>query len=305
MKFLALACLAFIVVAFASSFVEAGRGSQPRIPDHCNPAKNDFQKQNAAQLNAISANPTTDLWYQSIAITMVAPPTGSLTEVARQSYWQSRVYSTRNCAIVEVQAWPRSENQVVFQEIHSIVDDMDGESSGRRHGGGGGNSPSFVDQTYTVEWKTNYTSDSALVEGMPSKSYVTGNSIVQIEFFDPTKTSSFYTQQMQVQVAHQSRHYTQIITVDPTGASAPLTVWANSTVVPRAAQPSLIKDAFDAYKSGNVPVEQDPFDPTRYVYVYTGASAQKTSDSVEDLYYVVDTTGTFAQYFGKPMTFAQ
>ena len=263
-----------LVVAFASLFL-LGEATQSRLPDHCNPNLADFKKNNRGQLDAIAARPNSDLWYQNI--TILSYVDGVPVPVINYAYWQSRVYSARDCAFVEVQAWYRSTNQLAFQQINSKVNEL---SRLVPASGGGNGRPKYAEQTYTVEWKTNLTADSAAVEGATVKSFTAGPSIVRIDFSDPTSGTVFFTEELRTVKPFLRRFYTQTMTVDPTGSTLPLVILFDSFVVPRSYQPSLIQDAFDAYAHGNVPVEQDPQDPTRYIYLYTGA-AEKSSNDVD------------------------
>ena len=237
-----------------------------RIADRCNPNLADFKKNNRGQLDAIAPHPASDLWYQNISITTWDPATGDITPVVNYGYWQSREYSARDCAFVEVQAWYRSENQLAFQQINSNVNELlrlaptNGNNSNRN---------ALADQTYTVEWKTNLTADSAAVEGSTIRSFASGSGIVRIDFYPPQSNTVFFTEELRTVKPFLRRFYTQTMTVDPTGSTLPLVIEFDSFVVPRAYQPGLVQNAFDAYGRKQVPVEQDPQDPSRYIYLYT------------------------------------
>ncbi len=263
--------LIFVVVALVALSLVVVEAS--RVLDRCNPNLADFRKNNRGQLDAISSRPALDLWYQNI--TILSYVDGVPVPVVTYGYWQSRVYSVRDCAFVEVQAWYRSENQLAFQQINSKVNELLRLTPSSN----GNNRAPFADQTYTVEWKTNLTADSAAVEGSTIKSFTTGPSIVRIDFFDPQTNIAFFTEELRTVRQYLRRFYTQTMTVDPTGSTLPLLIAFDSFVVPRSYQPEFVRDAFDAWGSRQVPVEQDPQDPSRYIYLYTGATAQKTSSS--------------------------
>lgn len=234
-------CLLFVLLAVTGSL------AVPLWQRVNNP---NFAVANRAQLDAISANPTTDLWYQNISIYADDPQTG-LVLLANYGYWQSRIYNQEVGAFEEVQAWYRSATQLAIQQINSEV--LRPEFTVDPDGG-----VMRQDQGYGVYWTTNVTFDSVSVLGQVKRSSAVGSNLVRIAFFDPDTGRCTFTEELLVVVPHVRRRYTNTFVVDPSGASLPLTILFDSFVVPIEQQPEVVSAAFAAYRAGTVPKEQDP-----------------------------------------------
>lgn len=239
----------------------------------------DFIVANKAQLDAISANPATDLWYQNITIYGDDPQSG-ITRIVNYGYWQSREYVESVGAFKEVQAWYRSATVLALQEIASevlrpefTVDPVDGGVIRQ-------------DQGYRVYWTTNVTFDSASVLGLQKRSSAAGSNVVRISFIDPSTNQCVFTEELLVIRPHLRRRYTNTFVVDPSGSSLPLTILFDSYVVPIEYQPDAVRSAFAAYRAGQVPKEEDPAAlaagiPFNLVYLYS----HPARSDVADVYY--------------------
>lgn len=281
-------CVAFgFVIACCFAFANAA----PRWQRASNP---DFVAANKAQLDAISANPTTDLWYQNISIFGVDPQTGA-TLLANYGYWQSRVYNEAVGAFEEVQAWYRSATVLALQQIDSEV--LRPEFTVDPNGGG------IVreDQSYNVYWTTNVTFDSASVIGQRVRSSAVGSNLVRIAFSDADTDQCTFTEELLVLIPHQRRRYTNTFVVDPSGASFPLTILFDSFVVPVEYQPDAVRSAFAAYRAGAVPKAEDPAALAmgisfNLVYLYTHPARAEA----DDVYYHGQPSVTINDLFDHP-----
>lgn len=244
-----------------------------RIPKYCNSNLESFYRNNQGHMDAISANPATDLWYQNITVSQYNPVTKTYDVAYVYGYWQSREYNPSLCAFEEVQAWYRGTEGTVlaFQQINSVVQPLQllvpSYGSGRN----------FAPQSYDIVWVTNYTADSAFVESSPSSSITFGQGIVQNAFYDSEGFVNFYSM-LQTVTKGERRFYVQVYTY--ASGVMPINIWIDSYLVPRASQPAVARNAFDAWKNDQIPVRQDPNDPSRYVYLYTepaGDSSAKRS----------------------------
>lgn len=232
----------------------------------------DFLTANQAQLEAISANPSTDLWFQNITIYGDDQVNG-LIPLVNYGYWQSRVYNEAIGAFEEVQAWYRSQNVLAFQQINSevlrpefTVDPVDGGVVRQ-------------DQGYRVYWTTNVTFDSVSVLGLEKHSSALGSNVVRIAFTDPATGRATFTEELMTVKPHLQRRYTNTFVVDPSGASLPLTILFNSIVVPIEYQPAAVRSGFAAYRAGTVPKANDPAAdaagiPFNLIYLYTYTETQ-------------------------------
>lgn len=235
----------------------------------------DFIAANRAQLDAISINPDTDLWFQNITIYTDSPQTGAVP-VANYGYWQSRVYNEAIGAFEEVQAWYRSETVLALQQINSEV--LRPEFTVDTDGGA-----VRQDQSYNVYWTTNVTFDSASVLGQRKQSSAVGSNVVRIAFSDPVTGRCTFTEELMVLVPHERRRYTNTFVVDPSGATLPLIILFDSFAVPIAVQPPAVRSAFAAYRAGQVPKAQDPAAvaagvPFNLIYLYTHTARADVKD---------------------------
>ncbi|MFY7868724.1 MAG: hypothetical protein ACOVQN_04420 [Exiguobacterium sp.] len=238
----------------------------------------EFTRANQAQLDAISANPSTDLWYQNITIYGDDPQTGAVP-IANYGYWQSRIYNENIGAFEEVQAWYRTETILALQQINSEV--LRPEFTVDPDGG-----VMRQDQGYRVYWTTNVTFDSISVIGLQKRSSALGSNVVRIAFIDPSSGRATFTEELLVLKPQLRRRYTNTFVVDPSGNSLPLTILFDSFVVPIEAQPPAVRGAFQAYRAGQVPKQEDPAAqaagiPFNLVYLYTHPVSARS----EDIYY--------------------
>lgn len=231
-----------------------------------------FIEANKAQLDAISANPLTDLWFQNITIYADDPQTG-LLPVVNYGYWQSRIYNENIGAFEEVQAWYRSANVLAFQQINSEVlrpeFTVDFENGGVMR----------QDQGYGVYWTTNVTFDSVSVLGLKKHSSALGSNVVRIAFTEVDGERATFTEELLTVKPHLRRRYTNTFVVDPTGESLPLTILFDSFVVPIDFQPAAVRSGFASYRAGTVPKAEDPAAvaqgiPFNLVYLYTHPETQ-------------------------------
>lgn len=277
----ALVCVVFALCAI---------GAVAAVPQWQRADNPDFVAANKAQLDAISANPATDLWYQNIVIYAEDVQNG-LQPVVNYGYWQSRAYNEAIGAFEEVQAWYRSETVLAFQQINSEV--LRPEFTVSPDNGG----VIRQDQGYRVYWTTNYTFDSAAVIGAQARSAASGSNVVRISFCDSASQVCFFTEELMTRVPHQRRRYTNTFTTDPSGDTAPLTIIFDSVVVPIEYQPDVVRDAFAAYRAGAVPKAEDPAavaagTPFNLVYLYTHP-ARAIAD---DVYYHGQPSFTLADF---------
>lgn len=280
MQHINIQCL--FVVAFLCGLACA---AQPWL----NPENPLFKEANKAQLDAISIDPLSDLWFQNITIYADDPMTG-LVPVVNYGYWQSRIYNPNIGAFEEVQAWYRTATVLAIQQINSEV--MKPEYTSDSNGG-----VVRQDTNYNVVWVTNKTFDSASVIGQGVKSNADGSNIVRISFFDPVTKKNTFTEELLTLIPKVRRRYTNTYVVDPTGATLPLTITFDSTAVDIAYQPPAVSAAFAAYRAGQVPKQEDPAAvaagvPFNLVYLYTHPSSR---DAIVDPFY--------AQFFGNPLEF--
>ena len=238
----------------------------------------DFGIANRAQLDAISANPLTDLWYQNITIYGDDPQTGAVP-IANYGYWQSRIYNENVGAFEEIQAWYRTENILAIQQINSEV--LRPEFTVDPDGG-----VMRQDQGYRVYWTTNVTFDSISVLGLQKRSSALGSNVVRIAFVNPATGRATFTEELLVLKPQLRRRYTNTFVVDPSGSSLPLTILFDSFVVPIDYQPPAVRGAFQAFRAGQVPKQEDPAAQAAgipfnliYLYTYTGGARS------EDIYY--------------------
>lgn len=241
----------------------------------------DFLAANQAQLEAISASPATDLWYQNITIYGDDQVNGVIPLV-NYGYWQSRVYNEAIGAFEEVQAWYRTETVVAFQQINSevlrpefTVDPVDGGVVRQ-------------DQGYRVYWTTNVTFDSVAVLGLEKHSSALGSNVVRIAFTDPETGRAIFTEELITVKPHLQRRYTNTFVVDPSGASLPLTILFNSFVVPIDYQPAAVRAGFAAYRAGTIPKANDPAAdaagiPFNLIYLYSHQETQ--AREVDEFYH--------------------
>ncbi len=253
----------------------------------------DFVTANKAQLDAISANPGSDLWYQNISIFGVDPQSGA-TLVANYGYWQSRAYNEAAGAFEEVQAWYRSATVLALQQINSDV--LRPEFTVDPNGG-----VLRQDQGYYVHWVTNVTFDSASVIGQRVRSTAVGSNLVRIAFSDAATDRCTFTEELLVLVPQQRRRYTNTFVVDPSGASFPLTILFDSFVVPVAYQPDPVRAAFAAYRAGTVPRAEDPAAlamgiPFNLVYLYSHPARA----DADDVFYHGQPSVTINDLFDHP-----
>lgn len=238
-----------IFVTLLAIFALASAVSGTRIPRYCNPDNADFQIANAAQLDAISANPMTDLWFQNI--TIYAPDQyGSFSAVTNYGYWQRRTYNRNICSFEEPQLWYRDANTVVVQQINSVVDPP------RRLVPSMGNGRVFARQSWTVSWVTPFTFDSAALATLPVESFAIGSDVVFVNFQDPASSAVVYSEELRVVTPGQRRFYSQPYTVAP--GQLPILVIFDSFVVPGAFVPPLISQALDAFDDDLIPLSPDP-----------------------------------------------
>lgn len=282
------ALLAFLCVLAFSAHVDA-----TRIPKYCDSTQEEFYLNNQGHMDAISANPDTDLWYQNITVSSYNEATKMYDIAYIYGYWQSRQYNPNICAFEEVQAWYRGDQgtMLAFQQINSVVQPQ------QHLVPSGGAGKTIAPQAYDIIWVTNYTSDSAFVENSPSSSITFGQGIVQNAFYDEDGFVNFYST-LQTVVKNFRRFYVQIYTYAP--GLMPINIWIDSYLVPRALQPDVARNAFDAWKNDEIPVELDPNDPTRYVYLYTepAPATNSTAKRAADTFLPSRASATARQFHG-------
>lgn len=255
------------LLLFVALLVGVAHAAQPWL----NPSNALFQEANKAQLDAISINPASDLWFQNITVYSDSPMTG-FVPLANYGYWQSRVYNQDIGAFEEVQAWYRSETVFAIQQINSEV--LKPEYTSDPSGG-----VQRQDTNYNVQWVTNKTYDSASVIGLGVNSHADGSDVVRISFFDPSTKARVFTEELLVLIPHVRRRYTNTYVVDPSGSTLPLTIVFDSFVVSAGYQPPAVSAAFAAYRAGQVPKAEDPYAtlggiPFNLIYLYSHPSSR-------------------------------
>jgi len=231
------------------------------------------------------------LWFQNITVSEYNAVTDTYDVAYVYGYWQSREYNPSLCAFEEVQAWYRGTEgtQLAFQQINSVVQPLQflvpSYGLGRN----------FAPQSYDIVWVTNYTADSAFVEGSPSSSITFGKGIVQNAFYDPEGFVNFYSM-LQTVTKGTRRFYTQVYNY--ASGVMPINIWIDSNVVPRASQPAVARNAFDAWKNDRIPVKQDPNDPTRWIYLYTEPTGETAAKRDIDPFFPANAEETARRFHG-------
>ncbi len=253
-----------ILVIFVANFWPSVNASAGSLAKHCIQNSDEFQTNNRAQLDGVAESPLFDLWYQNVTVFVINSRTGIQEPAISYGFWQRHTYNEENCAFIDVRGWYRLNEQedeplqMVFEEIHTIIstqvraDDF------------------FPSQSYRLVWKTNKTADSALIDNALVASRAVGSNVLRTDYIKPRTGILFFTEQIQTIEPFERRYYSQVITVDPSGHILPLHVWMDSRVIPSVEQPQFVIDAFAAYDLGKTTIEQDSYDPRRYVETYSG-----------------------------------
>lgn len=272
-------CLAVVASAHSNFFKKA----------FCNPNRDKFDERHAWFLSTIANGREQGVvWANDVQIITPDENLNYVVQLSRFTYFQDNFYNRSSCSFNSVQAWPRLVDgqpawavQEIAAEINTpyfLIPALDDDDNDEYEDTGVDNESPSV---YDIRWLTPKLAESLFVEGTVRTQVALSDQVGCIAWKNADTNSTALFECLLTADPGQRRLYSlnvPIETVPGVKASTILGAWNTFTSDAVPAPPD-VREAFDRYRAGTLPLLPDPAigpqGPPVFLYVPENNSARR------------------------------